>query len=149
MIFTKSSSVIEVSPKKQRPLTRKNSQWERNNNDVLNGNGAQQKNGATAVEGSHQGPGTGAGDVRKGNNDGPRGHGKKQSNRRGKGRKMSSSPLCRLYFLVNSRFSSSKSRGQSSVEAGERDEVRAALLRHWTSLDRARLHTFHLWLVFH
>lgn len=28
----------------------------------------------------------------------------------------------------------------------EREEVRTVLVKHWTSLDRARLHTFHLWL---
>lgn len=26
------------------------------------------------------------------------------------------------------------------------EEIRSVLVRHWTSLDRARLHTFHLWL---
>ncbi|KAK0411896.1 hypothetical protein QR680_005905 [Steinernema hermaphroditum] len=33
-----------------------------------------------------------------------------------------------------SRYSSSK-------------EIRSVLVRHWKSLDRARLHTFHLWLL--
>jgi hypothetical protein len=28
----------------------------------------------------------------------------------------------------------------------DKDEIRAVLVRHWTSLDRARLHTFYLWL---
>ncbi|KAI6170787.1 Adenylate cyclase type 1 [Aphelenchoides bicaudatus] len=28
----------------------------------------------------------------------------------------------------------------------DREEIRSVLVRHWTSLDRARLHTFHLWL---
>jgi len=46
----------------------------------------------------------------------------------------------------SSRTTSSRGGGLHSAESGERDEVRAALLRHWTSLDRARLHTFHLWL---
>ena len=31
-------------------------------------------------------------------------------------------------------------------EQHQREQVRSALLRHWTWLDRARLHTFHLWL---
>ncbi|KAI6198439.1 Adenylate cyclase type 1 [Aphelenchoides besseyi] len=37
---------------------------------------------------------------------------------------------------------------KQSVEMGEtnREEIREVLARHWTSLDRARLHTFHLWL---
>lgn len=41
-------------------------------------------------------------------------------------------------------------KSHSSLEAGDsrvdRDEIRSVLVRHWTSLDRARLHTFHLWL---
>lgn len=28
----------------------------------------------------------------------------------------------------------------------DHEEIRRALVRHWTGLDRARLHTFHLWL---
>ena len=31
-------------------------------------------------------------------------------------------------------------------EQQQRQQVRSALLRHWTWLDRARLHTFHFWL---
>uniref|UniRef100_A0A914H1I7 adenylate cyclase n=1 Tax=Globodera rostochiensis TaxID=31243 RepID=A0A914H1I7_GLORO len=45
--------------------------------------------------------------------------------------------------------SASSKRSLHSLECcvgAERDEVRAALMRHWTALDRARLHTFHLWL---
>uniref|UniRef100_A0A0N4Z5S0 adenylate cyclase n=1 Tax=Parastrongyloides trichosuri TaxID=131310 RepID=A0A0N4Z5S0_PARTI len=30
---------------------------------------------------------------------------------------------------------------------GKDHEIRGVLLRHWTGLDRARLHTFHLWLI--
>lgn len=28
----------------------------------------------------------------------------------------------------------------------DNEEIRSVLMKHWTSLDRARLHTFHLWL---
>ncbi|KAL3092436.1 hypothetical protein niasHS_007645 [Heterodera schachtii] len=48
-----------------------------------------------------------------------------------------------------SSTAASSKRSLHSLECcagAERDEVRAALMRHWTALDRARLHTFHLWL---
>ncbi|PAV63358.1 hypothetical protein WR25_24552 [Diploscapter pachys] len=38
------------------------------------------------------------------------------------------------------------SRMSTSVENSTRSEIRSVLLRHWISLDRARLHTIHFWL---
>ncbi|CAD6196449.1 unnamed protein product [Caenorhabditis auriculariae] len=35
----------------------------------------------------------------------------------------------------------------SSSEASTRAEIRSVLVRHWRSLDRARLHTIHFWLL--
>lgn len=37
-------------------------------------------------------------------------------------------------------------RMSTSVENSTRSEIRSVLLRHWISLDRARLHTIHFWL---
>ncbi|KAI1728106.1 adenylate and guanylate cyclase catalytic domain-containing protein [Ditylenchus destructor] len=36
--------------------------------------------------------------------------------------------------------------GGSSKMKIDNEEIRSVLMKHWTSLDRARLHTFHLWL---
>ncbi|EPB73837.1 adenylate/guanylate cyclase catalytic domain protein [Ancylostoma ceylanicum] len=35
----------------------------------------------------------------------------------------------------------------SSSEASTRSEIRSVLVRHWRTLDRARLHTLHLWML--
>ncbi|WKY08879.1 hypothetical protein Q1695_001787 [Nippostrongylus brasiliensis] len=35
----------------------------------------------------------------------------------------------------------------SSSEASTRAEIRSVLVRHWRALDRARLHTLHLWML--
>ncbi|XGW06281.1 hypothetical protein V3C99_016525 [Haemonchus contortus] len=35
----------------------------------------------------------------------------------------------------------------SSSEASTRAEIRSVLVRHWRTLDRARLHTLHLWML--
>lgn len=49
------------------------------------------------------------------------------------------------------RYRSRRSHSSLETSGGgdsrvNREEIRSVLVRHWTSLDRARLHTFHLWL---
>uniref|UniRef100_A0A0M3I957 DUF202 domain-containing protein n=1 Tax=Ascaris lumbricoides TaxID=6252 RepID=A0A0M3I957_ASCLU len=36
---------------------------------------------------------------------------------------------------------------EASPSATTRGEIRSVLVRHWRAIERARLHTFHLWLL--
>ena len=63
-------------------------------------------------------------------------------------------PLAPVIQSVVRQFSRMQSKVQvvagprmsTSVENSTRSEIRSVLLRHWISLDRARLHTIHFWL---
>ncbi|CAD5224016.1 unnamed protein product [Bursaphelenchus okinawaensis] len=53
-------------------------------------------------------------------------------------------------FLNNNRGSRKSHATLEPVDSKvDREEIRSVLVRHWTGLDRARLHTFHLWLLFY
>ncbi|KAI6243337.1 Adenylate cyclase type 1 [Aphelenchoides fujianensis] len=64
---------------------------------------------------------------------------------------MPRAPTLRVHGLGGGSSNGSTRKSHASLEVGEsykvdREEIRSVLVRHWTSLDRARLHTFHLWL---
>ena len=55
-------------------------------------------------------------------------------------------PPKRSYRSASAVSNSNNISLNNNEEKTEREEVRTVLVKHWTSLDRARLHTFHLWL---
>lgn len=60
-----------------------------------------------------------------------------------------------LQYLKKNQFGLRNKHSNNGIEAPERQkteqsaykEIREVLVRHWRVIDRARLHTFHLWLL--